>query len=167
MKAQISDFKPLYLERITQLTNKTNQFNLTTKRYPLNEIEAISKDNGYIKLYGKLQDKYGDNGLVSVIIGKIDGSCLYVELWLMSCRVVKRNMELAMFDELVNACSKKAIKKIIGSYIPTKKNGIVANHFLLLGFTKISSGRDGSSSWEYEIKGGVQKLNTFIEIQNE
>ena len=71
MTAEIAPFRAVYLERITQLINKTNQFNLTTRRYTSGEVEAIAQDPGFITLYGRLTDKFGDNGLVSVLIGKI------------------------------------------------------------------------------------------------
>lgn len=93
MTAEIGDFSPLYLQRITQLTNKSNQFNLTTKRYTAEQMEAVYNSDEYIRLYGKLYDKFGDNGVVAVTIGKTDSEDkgrLDIELWLMSCRVLKR-----------------------------------------------------------------------------
>jgi FkbH-like protein len=167
MKAEITDFKPVHLDRIAQLTNKTNQFNLTTRRYSLDEIEAISKDNRYIRLCGKLQDKFGDNGLVSVIIGQIDGACLHIDLWIMSCRVIKRNLEFAMFDNLVDVCKKREIKQIIGTYIPTKKNNLVASHYSLLGFSNVSAQENGTTTWNIEINNGIRKLNNILEVKND
>ena len=104
MKGEIQSFVPAYMSRIAQLTNKSNQFNLTTKRYSQAEIEQVSADSNYVTLYGKLEDKFGDNGVVSIVIGEVrGGACdeLHMELWLMSCRVLKRDMEYAMMDELV------------------------------------------------------------------
>jgi FkbH-like protein len=92
MKAEIKPFSSVYLERITQLVNKTNQFNLTTKRYTFSQIEAISRNPQCIALYGRLTDKFGDNGLVSVMIGDIRNDEIQISLWLMSCRVIKRGM---------------------------------------------------------------------------
>lgn len=107
MKGTICPFEPLYMARIAQLTNKSNQFNLTTRRYTQAEIEQIAADEGYITLYGKLEDKFGDNGVVSVVIARKDGQTAHVELWLMSCRVLKRDMEYAMMDALVRQCQKR------------------------------------------------------------
>ena len=101
MHAVIDDFIPVYLARITQLTNKSNQFNVTTRRYTPAEMESVFEDDGYIRLYGKLIDKFGDNGVVSVVIGRKNGTALDIDLWLMSCRVLKRDMEFAMLDRLV------------------------------------------------------------------
>lgn len=117
MKGEIHTFVPAYMSRIAQLTNKSNQFNLTTRRYTQDEIEAVADDADHITLYGKLADKFGDNGVVSIVIGRIGGDNrdeLHMELWLMSCRVLKRDMEFAMMDELVEKAKKAGVKKIIG-----------------------------------------------------
>ncbi|MEG2074846.1 MAG: HAD-IIIC family phosphatase, partial [Angelakisella sp.] len=88
MTAVIHPFEAIYLPRIAQLTGKSNQFNLTTRRYTTAEIEAVAADEGKIALYGSLADRFGDNGVVSVVIGEKDGNTLDVELWIMSCRVL-------------------------------------------------------------------------------
>ncbi|MBD5133216.1 MAG: hypothetical protein HDT38_01900 [Clostridiales bacterium] len=101
MYASIRPFEPVYLSRIAQLTNKSHQFNLTTRRYTEPEMQERAEGSSYITLYGKFVDKFGDNGVIAVVIGHIDGAVLDIELWLMSCRVLKRNMEHAMLDALV------------------------------------------------------------------
>lgn len=124
MKGEIQSFVPMYMSRIAQLTNKSNQFNLTTKRYSQSDIENVAADPDRITLYGKLGDKFGDNGVVSIVIGRIDGDHrdeLHMELWLMSCRVLKRDMEFAMMDELVEKAKAAGIKKLVGYYYPTAK----------------------------------------------
>ncbi|MGN0656367.1 MAG: HAD-IIIC family phosphatase [Ruminiclostridium sp.] len=156
MKAEIQDFTPLYLQRITQLTNKSNQFNVTTRRYTESEMEQVYKSPEYIRLYGKLIDKFGDNGVVSVVIGRIKEKELHIDLWLMSCRVLKREMELAMLDRLVYECRKKGIEKIYGYYYPTAKNGMVKELFGSFGFTKISD-REGNTVWELPLVGYENK----------
>lgn len=163
MVATIRDFEPIYTERIAQLTNKSNQFNLTTKRYSESEIIATSKDNGYIRLYGKLADKFGDNGIVSIIIGRKDNTVLHVVLWLMSCRVLKRDMEYAMFDSLVDQCKITGIDKIIGYYFPTAKNNMVREFYKTMGFAKVSEDDVGNTVWEYQVVGHEQK-NHVIRI---
>ncbi len=101
MSAEIAPFLPVYLDRITQLINKSNQFNLTTRRYTHAQIEEIASDPNYMTCYARLSDIFGDNGLISVVIGRRDGADLHMDLWLMSCRVLKREVELAMLDCLV------------------------------------------------------------------
>jgi len=151
MTAEIGPFLPVYLERITQLINKTNQFNLTTRRYTSAEVEAISKDPAFVTLYGRLTDKFGDNGLVSVLIGRVCQETIELDLWLMSCRVLKREMELAMFDALAEECQARDIRKIVGVYIPSKKNGMVAEHYASLGFTRVDGASGDRELWQYEV----------------
>ena len=152
MKAVICDFKPIYIQRITQLTNKSNQFNLTTHRYTENEIKNISQSSNHICLCGRLFDKFGDNGIVSVVIGRIDGYALHMELWLMSCRVLKRDMELAILDELVRHAQEKDIRTIIGYYYKTPKNNMVAELYGTLGFEADEKYEKGDSVWHLDIK---------------
>lgn len=167
MKAEIQGFVSIYMSRIAQLTNKSNQFNLTTKRYSQSDIEAIVASSDYITLYGRLTDKFGDNGVVSVVIGKIDGEKkkeLHIELWLMSCRVLKRNMEFAMMDVLVEKARKAGIEKMVGYYYPTAKNGMVKDFYATQGFTKVREDRNGGTVWEYIIQADYQKKQSVIEI---
>ena len=164
MTAEVESFKPIYMARIAQLTNKSNQFNLTTKRYTQSEIEEVANDKLHITLYGKLEDKFGDNGVVSVVIGNQTKDRLDIELWIMSCRVLKRDMEYAMMDELVSECKKRGIKEIYGHYYPTAKNGMVKDFYKLQGFDKIEEDKDGNTTWKYEIKGRYKKKNKFIKI---
>jgi FkbH-like protein len=151
MSAEIGSFRPVYLERITQLINKTNQFNLTTRRYTGGEVEAIAEDPAFLTLYGRLTDKFGDNGLVSVVVGQIVDEVLQIDLWLMSCRVLKREMEFAMFDALVEQCQLRGIRKIIGVYIPSKKNSMVAGHYASLGFSAMTGTSEGGEWWSYDV----------------
>ena len=165
MKGEIKPFAPVYMQRITQLTNKSNQFNLTTKRYTQPEIESAASDGKHITLYGKLADTFGDNGVVSVVIGEIKDNICDIELWLMSCRVLKKNMEYAMLDTLVAECKARNIDTIIGHYYPTAKNGMVKNLFGDFEFEKISEAEDGTTEWklqtaDYVNKNNVIKVNT-------
>jgi FkbH-like protein len=152
MRAEIAEFKPVYLERITQLTNKTNQFNLTTRRYTQADIEAISADSNYIGIYGRLMDRFGDSGLVSIVLGRREGEELELDLWLMSCRVLKRDMEYAMLDALVERARVANIRTVKGIYLPTRKNEMVANHYEKLGFARISLDADTkASAWSLDV----------------
>ncbi len=164
MVGTIKPFEDIYMSRIAQLSNKSNQFNLTTKRYTQAEIEAIAADDSYITLYGKLEDKFGDNGVVSVVIGQKKDSELHMDLWLMSCRVLKRDMEYAMMDELVNHCKAAGINKIYGYYYPTAKNKMVKDFYGLQGFTKVSEDEEGNSTWEFVIDDSYQCKNKYIKL---
>ncbi len=164
MKAVIKPFEAIYMQRIAQLTNKSNQFNLTTKRYSQSEIEQIAQDKNYITLYGKLTDKFGDNGVVSVVIGKILKDELHIDLWLMSCRVLKRDMEFSMMDELISQAKKLHISKIFGYYYPTAKNAMVKDFYQLQGYTKIKEDDKGNSTWEYKIPQNYENKNKVINV---
>lgn len=186
MRAAIRAFEALYMARIAQLSNKSNQFNLTTRRYTQTDIEAFAADARYITRYGKLEDKFGDNGVVSVVIGRqgsmeeitayqrrepiltqnSGGEVLHLELWLMSCRVLKRDMEYAMMDSVVDACRDRGIGIIIGYYYPTAKNGMVRDFYGQMGFEKIAEADTGVSTWRYVIPKDYQKKNTVIEVAN-
>lgn len=167
MEAEIKAFSPMYTSRIAQLTNKSNQFNLTTKRCSQADIESIAENPTYITLYGKLNDKFGDNGVVSVVFGhedEADATLFHIDLWLMSCRVLKRDMEFAMMDELVTRCRERGIRCLRGYYYPTVKNGMVKEFYGLQGFTKISDDEDGNTVWEYCILDEYEKKNKVIRI---
>ena len=164
MNASIADFPSVYIARITQLTNKSNQFNLTTKRYTEEEMRLVANDNGYIRLCGKLTDKFGDNGIVSVVIGKKDGNSLHMDLWLMSCRVLKRDMELAMLDALVGKCRECGINEIIGYYFKTAKNNMVSELYKSFGFDLVSD--NGSDTvWKLNIE-SYENKNKVINVKN-
>jgi len=162
MTAEIGPFLPVYLQRITQLINKTNQFNLTTRRYTTAEVEAIVRDPDYVTLYGRLADRFGDNGLVSALIGQVSNETVQVDLWLMSCRVFKRDMELAMFDALVEQCQARGLRKILGVYIPSKKNGIVSGHYASLGFNRVEQTSEGHEFWHYDVPTIYLKKTRYI-----
>lgn len=162
MKGEIGDFKPMYLGRITQLTNKSNQFNLTTKRYTQSEMEQTACDESCIRLCGRLEDKFGDNGIVSVVIGRQNGEVVDIELWLMSCRVLKRDMEFAMLDRLCEEAVRRGAKKLRGYYYKTAKNKMVSSLYETFGFTKVSQ-NDEDTVWELSLEGYVNK-NNVIEV---
>ena len=122
MRCEIGAFDAAHAERITQLVNKTNQFNLTTRRYTAAEIQALIGSPQAITLYGRLVDEFGDNGLVTALIGRVQGETLDIELWVMSCRTFKRRLEHAMFDQLVAAARAAGVKRSWGTIIPPPKN---------------------------------------------
>lgn len=160
MEAEIKSFTDVYFERITQLINKTNQFNLTTRRYTITDVEAMAKSDDFIALYGKLTDKFGDNGLVSIVVGKIEEKKCIIDTWLMSCRVLKRDMEYAMLDVLVEECSKRGLTEIYGQYKRTAKNNMVANLYGEMGFELIESS-DTERLWKLTISNFNRKQITI------
>ena len=167
MHGTIRPFESIYMARIAQLTNKSNQFNLTTRRYSQADIENMAQDESCITLYGKLEDKFGDNGVVSVVIGKQKEKELHIDLWLMSCRVLKRDMEFAMMDELVSACKKADITEIKGYYYPTAKNKMVEKFYELQGFALESTDEQGNTVWNYPIPEEYENKNQVITVNKE
>ncbi len=165
MTAEIKPFSSIYLDRITQLINKTNQFNLTTKRYTSGEVKNIISSDKYITLYGKLTDKFGGNGLIAITVGKLANDICYIDLLLMSCRVLKRGMEFAMLDELIRKCRKKGINKLVGYYYKTHKNNMVSCLYKEFGFI-LDEKHEGYSSWSLNIT-NYQNQNKFIGVNND
>ncbi|NLW78893.1 MAG: HAD-IIIC family phosphatase [Ruminococcaceae bacterium] len=163
MQADIGPVTPGTLERVTQLVNKTNQFNPTTRRYTAAEVEALMHDPACITLAGRLADKFGDNGLTSVIFGRITGAVLDIELWVMSCRVLKRQFEQAMFDTLVAEAKKRGVATINGTWRPTAKNLMVRDLYATIGFS-LTAETPEARHFTYPIPAGYTPQNTVIEV---
>lgn len=150
-------FEPLQYPRIAQLTQRSNQFNLRTVRYTEDEIQRIAEDGNYITLYFSLKDKFGDHGLVSaVILKKVSEHEVFVDTWLMSCRILKRSMEEFVINTMVQTAKSNGITTITAEYIPTPKNAMVKDIYERMGFS-----RTGENKFQLDIsKYKVQK--TFI-----
>lgn len=167
MKAFINEFDEKNFIRIHSLINKTNQFNLTTRRYTEAEVKDVISNKNKIGMYGFLKDKFGDNGLIVVLAGdlNLNDSVFDIQLWCMSCRVFKRQMEYYFFNEIIKKLRTLKIKKIIGTYIPSKKNKVVENIYEELGFLKLN---DDMDKHRYELVIENYKINkTKIEEDND
>ena len=150
MRLLHAPFDSIGLSRIVQLINKTNQFNLTTKRYDENAVRNIMEDPAKLTLQFRLVDKMGDNGMISVIIACLDpDKNLRIDTWLMSCRVLGRDVEQATLNVLCAQALTLGAGRLIGEYIPTPKNGMVREHYRKLGFQLLSEGADGASQWTF------------------
>ena len=142
MVSVVSGFNAFNTPRVAQLSQRSNQFNLRTVRYTEADIEAYGKDSDVIDLSFTLEDKFGDNGLIAVIIMKPqDAETLFVDTWFMSCRVLKRGMENFTLNTMVEAARQKGYKRIIGEYLPTPKNKMVEGHYPSLGFEQLEGSR--------------------------
>lgn len=153
------------IERAVQLINKTNQFNMTTVRYTESNMKEFLEDKSIITICSKLKDKFGDNGIVSCLIAKIHQGIAIIDLWVMSCRVFKRNLENAIIDKLVSICQQKNIKRIQGKYVPSYKNNYVSNLYFSLGFKNLEK-TEKYELWEYTIPDNYIKTNTVMEEIN-
>jgi FkbH-like protein len=163
MQMTIQPFDPAGRTRIAQLIAKSNQFNLTTKRRSESEVAQLETQPDWLTYQVRLSDKFGDNGMICVIIALIGGQTLEIDTWLMSCRVLGRRIEERLLDELVLAAHSKGIETIIGHYIPTTKNAMVRDHYAKLGFSKRSANPDGTSTWSLDVP-KYQPKKTAIEI---
>ena len=153
MRMVWSRFDSVSLQRVVQLINKTNQFNLTTRRHGEAEIRAVMDDPAAIGLQMRLLDRFGDNGIVAIVIGRLAGDVLDIDTWLMSCRVLGRQMEAATLSLLASQAREIGAKQLIGHYVPTAKNGMVREHYATLGFHKVSEAADGATVWRLELDG--------------
>lgn len=136
MEADITAFKKEDYSRIAQLTQRSNQFNLRTIRYSDADIERIANEPSYLTYSVKLKDKFGDYGLISVLIIQLRDNIAFIDTWLMSCRVLKRGVENLVMNKLITIANDKNCDNLVGEYIPTLKNKLVADHYEQLGFTK-------------------------------
>jgi FkbH-like protein len=137
MRSVISEFTPVDVPRISQLINKSNQFNVTTRRRTEAEVEALISNPDYYAFSVRLADKFGDNGLISVVIVKVEGETAIVDTWLMSCRVLKRQMEDEVANEIVRLAKERGCATVLGHYIPSEKNGMVRDLFPRMGFSLV------------------------------
>ena len=148
MRAVIEPLTQENMARVAQLINKTNQFNLTTRRMTEAQVQALIGNSDVYTSTIRLDDKFGANGLISVVIGTVQASSLVIENWLMSCRVLKRGVEFLEMERLLEFCRTRGVQTIIGQYIPTEKNKLVSNHYAELGFEHVADDT-GGSTWQY------------------
>jgi FkbH-like protein len=130
---------------------RTNQFNLTTIRHSAAELKDFADDPEYFPFYVTLTDRFGENGLISVVIAKRGGDALHIVTWLMSCRVISRRLEEFVLDQLVQVARDAGVGSLRGRYVPTKKNGLVSKHYEKLGFALTEALPDGSTDWQLDV----------------
>ncbi|HXQ53708.1 MAG TPA: HAD-IIIC family phosphatase [Stellaceae bacterium] len=147
-------FDKVGMTRTVQLINKTNQFNLTTRRYTDEDVVALMNDRRGFGLQLRLIDRFGDNGIIAIVIGRMqDGGDLLIDTWLMSCRVLGRQVEEATLNLVAQEACRLGARRLIGEYIPTSKNSMVAKHYDRLGFAALDAGPDGRTSWVLDLAG--------------
>ena len=156
MVCELRPFDRVGRARISQLSIKSNQYNLTTRRYTEAEVAAIETDAHKFSLQVRLADRFGDNGMISIVIfntlgENVGGRDWVCESWLMSCRVLGRRVEEAVLAIVAAAARSAGADRLVGRYLPTVKNAMVANHFSRLGFTLVSAGDDGQTDWILEL----------------
>ena len=165
MVSEVSNFNSFNNPRVAQLSQRSNQFNLRTVRYTEDQITAIEKDPKQKGFAFTLEDKFGDNGLIAVVIlEEKEPEALFIDTWFMSCRVLKRGMENFTLNTIVAWAKENGYKKIIGEYIPTLKNGMVSEHYTVLGFNKLEGIEP--AQWELYVNAYQNRL-CYIERKKE
>lgn len=163
MTGTFREFNPIDMPRIAQLISKSNQFNLTTIRRREAELTRLISDPSYTGFSMRLADRFGDHGLISVVICKShDSGFLEIDTWLMSCRVLKRQVEEQVLNEIVRLAKKKGCVSVRGAYIPTAKNSMVSDLYPKLGFQTIRAGQD-FQEFELPVENFTPKA-TFISV---
>jgi FkbH-like protein len=151
-------FDDLGMQRIVQLINKTNQFNLTTERYGEAQVRSLMNDRKVLTWQVRLKDSFGDNGIIALLIGKLNAECGFeIDTWLMSCRVLGRQVEEACLNLILEGARQLGANRIIGKYRPTAKNGMVRDLYPRLGFTQLGRADADSvaesTEWVLEVNG--------------
>jgi FkbH-like protein len=146
MRLEVGPVSKMNIGRVTQLTNKTNQFNLRTVRYTEAEVDRLMRDSRILALQFRLKDKFGDNGIIAVIFACPDerwpADTLFIDTWLMSCRVLGRGVETASLEALCKCAEEMGIKQLVGEYRATSRNKMVSNHYEKLGFQPLTNSDD-------------------------
>jgi FkbH-like protein len=167
MELMWSPFMDSDLKRVVQLINKTNQFNLTTRRYSEEAVRGMLGDEDVLTLQLRLLDVYGNNGIIALLIGKKNAAAeLEVDTWLMSCRVLGRQVEQATLNVLAAKAREMCCSHIVGFYQPTASNAMVKNHYEKLGFTLLETAKDGSTRWKCSLN-QVVPFSTEMKVREE
>jgi FkbH-like protein len=162
MKVAIRRFDEPSLPRIAQLIQRSNQFNLTTRRHGPAECEALMRDPKTLPIYVRLADRFGDYGLISVVAMKLEGERrAHIDTWLMSCRVLSRGVEEHTMNHVVAHARSQGVEVLVGEYLPSSKNKMVKDFFGRFGFSKTKEEADGRATWVLEV-GAYQPKQTFL-----
>jgi FkbH-like protein len=157
-------FDKIGLSRIVQLINKTNQFNLTTKRYAEADVLAVMADERAFGLQLRLLDRFGDNGIIGIVIGRMQADDLVLDTWLMSCRVLGRQVEAATLNLVAEEAGRLGATRLVGDYVPTAKNAMVRDHYEKLGFTVFERDAAGGSRAALDLA-AFTPAEIFIDVQ--
>jgi FkbH-like protein len=160
MISVVKAFDDFSVPRVAQLTQRSNQFNLRTVRYSEAEIDRLRTQEKFITLSFQLQDKFGDYGLIGVVIlEKLEKETALIDTWIMSCRVLKRGMEEFIVNQMIKEAGREGIKHLIGEYLPTGKNGMVKDLYSQMGFA------ESNNKWELDVQ-QFKEFKTFITLAN-
>jgi FkbH-like protein len=166
MAGIIKPFDGLDAPRIAQLIGKSNQFNLTTRRRTEAEVLAVIADEQYSAFTMRLSDRFGDHGLIAIVIGHVYGEDFAIDTWLMSCRVLKRQVEEEVLNEIVRLARNRGCTRIVGQYIPTAKNSMVRDLYPRMGFAHSREESGGVQVYKLDVA-QYQAKPTKIHVNQE
>jgi FkbH-like protein len=165
----VSPFDPVGRSRIAQLINKSNQFNLTTIRRQEDEIRQIEESANHVGLQFRLLDRFGDNGMISVVILEIKDDTIEIDTWLMSCRVLERGVEEAVLNEITSLAATLGCSSVMGRFVSTDRNALVQDHYERLGFESVTdaAAKQGETLWQLAVDSFVpRQIHMQIERRN-
>ena len=152
MTVTVERFSPFNLPRIVQLMQRSNQFNLTTRRYSETEcVRFLEDQDGYYPFTLSLSDRFGSYGLISIIILGLGADEIFIDEYLMSCRVLQRGVENFAMNHIFGVAREAGARRVLGRYIPTKKNGMVRQFYEQFGFVCIEAKEDGETVWALDV----------------
>ena len=164
MRIIFNPFDPVSRARVSQLVNKSNQFNLTTRRYTEAEVAEVEADPRAFGFHARLVDKFGDNGIIGVVICREDTDAVWtIDTWLMSCRVLGRGVEQMVLREILFRGKSRGIESLVGLYRPSGRNAMVRDHYQKLGFTCIGEEPDGETRWSLPVSAEVAAAPMTVE----
>jgi FkbH-like protein len=150
MEISLAAFDSGGRKRTTQLINKTNQFNVTTRRYTEAQVASMEVSAEHYTLQVSVRDRFGDNGMICVVICLVGPDEWRIDSWLMSCRVLNRRIEEAVCNQIAQAARGAGARRLIGEYLATDRNGIVADLYQRLGFVPLREGPD-AGKWVLDL----------------
>jgi FkbH-like protein len=163
MKMEVSSFSSPVRARVAQLINRSNQYNLTVRRYTEDQLAQMERDSSVACFSARLRDRFGDNGIISVVICHDRGEHWYIDTWLMSCRVLGRQVERALLKHIVANAKQTGKASLLGHYVPGSKNSMVEHHYEALGFQRASERENGETFWRLDLS-TYQPPQTPIEV---
>jgi FkbH-like protein len=166
MRITVGRFDAFHLPRISQLMQRSNQFNLTTRRLSEIECKALMDNPGWLPLYAKLADRLSDHGLISIVTVEMLPDDLAIRDWLMSCRVLGRGVESFLMNRVVEHAQELSLARVTAEYIPTAKNGMVKDFFEQFGFERVAEGASGAAQWRL-LTEDYEPRPTFMKMAKE
>lgn len=164
MSLTIAPITPDTLARAAQLTQKTNQFNMTTRRYSEAEIAAFIAAPDWHAFTVQVRDRFGDNGIVGLLMACHEGDAWRIDTFLLSCRVIGRTVETAMLAWLAEKARQAGATSLIGEFIPTKKNAPAAGIYSAHGFETVAGSEPPSSLWSYALRADTIRMPEWIDL---